>query len=106
MALNRGDVVLVAEGKPRPAVVVQADAFATPTNVLACPLTSDLSDTTLYRVILTPSGQNGLRLPSQAMTDRVGPVRRDRIGAVIGRLGTGELQLLDDALALILGLND
>lgn len=104
MALTRGAVVLVADGKPRPAVIIQADAFPTPSMILACPLTSDLSDIDLYRVTVQPGPDNGLRVVSQAMADRVGPIRRDRIGAEIGWLDPADLRRLDDALALIFDL--
>ena len=44
--MRRGDVVTVADrsgqftGKPRPAVIVQADFFAAVPTVTVCPLTS------------------------------------------------------------------
>lgn len=106
LALTRGDVVIVADGKPRPAVVVQADAILTPTLVLICPLTSDLTDAPLYRVTVEPSPANGLRATSQLMTDRTGPVRRDRIGGIVGRLNQADAERLNAALILILDLSD
>ena len=87
-------------------MIVQADAILTPTLVLICPLTSDLADAPLYRVSIKPSAANGLRVTSQLMTDRTGPVRRDRIGAVVGRLDREDAERLDDALTLILDLSD
>src|SRR6204780_5866648 len=70
--MQRGDVVTVAAagdyGRPRPAVIVQTDAF--PKNhasVVVCQLTSDLVDAPDFRVTIEPRPQNGLRLRSQVM---------------------------------------
>ena len=73
--MRRGDVVTVAAagdyGKPRPAVIVQTDAF--PENhasVVVCQLTSELVDAPDFRVTIEPTPENGLRLKSQVMTDK------------------------------------
>ena len=65
--MRRGDLVAVAAagdyGKPRPAVIVQTDAF--PENhasVVVCQLTSDLADAPDFRVTIEPTLENGLRL--------------------------------------------
>ena len=73
--LCRGSVVTVASpgvysGKPRPAVVVQADRWlqAHP-SVTLCPLTSTLRQAPLVRIAVEPSRRNGLRKPTQLMVD-------------------------------------
>ena len=109
MEVNRGNVVLVAGpgdiGKPRPGVIVQADQLGdTTTSVLACPLSSDLSDFRRSRPVVEPSAANGLRLRSQIMTDKVSPLRRDRIRRVIGSLDAESTERLDSALLVVLGL--
>jgi mRNA interferase MazF len=105
----RGDVVLVVAsgdlGKPRPGVIVQADELGdTTTSVLVCPLSSDLSDFRRTRPVVEPSAANGLRLPSQIMTDKVNPLRRDRIRRVTGSLDAESTERLDTALLVVLGL--
>jgi mRNA interferase MazF len=110
-AMRRGDVVTVAAsgdyGKPRPAVIVQTDAFpATHASVVVCQMTSDLIDAPEFRVMLNPSQTNGLRGPSQVMVDKPVTVRRERIGQTIGRLGAEELGRLNIALAFVMGLAD
>ena len=70
--MRRGDLVTVAlrgdAGKPRPALVVQADElFADLPTVVVLPLTSMLADLSLTRVTLEPTEANGLRAPSQVM---------------------------------------
>ena len=109
--MRRGDVVLVAAagdyGKPRPAVIVQSDAFPeTHASVVVCQMTSDLADAPDFRITLEPSDDNGLRARSQVMADKPTTVRRERIGGVIGRLDTGDLRRLNVALALVMGLAD
>jgi mRNA interferase MazF len=76
-ALCRGTVVTVASpgaysGKPRPAVVVQADRWlqAHP-SVTLCPLTSTLMEAPLVRIAVEPSTRNGLRKPSQLTVDKL-----------------------------------
>ncbi len=89
--MRRGDVVVVAAagdyGKPRPAVVVQTNAFPEAhASVIICPMTSDLVDAPDFRVTIEASDSNGLRHRSQVMTDKPTTVRRERVGKTIGRL--------------------
>jgi mRNA interferase MazF len=102
--MKRGDVVLVAEGKPRPAVIVQADAIPTPGEILICPLTTELIDAPIYRLPVEPHKSNGLKAMSQLMVDKVGPARRGRIDRVIGQLSATDLAGLDAALLTLLDL--
>ena len=109
--MRRGDVVVVAVngdyGKPRPAVIVQTDAF--PDNhasAIICQTTTILVDTVDFRVTVEPTEANGLRERSQIMVDKPATVKRERIGQVIGRLTVDEIVKLDSALAFVMGLAD
>lgn len=109
--MRRGDVVIVAAtggyGKPRPAVIVQTDAFPdTHTSVVICQMTSDLIDAADFRVSIAPNPDNGLRLPSQIMADKPVTVWRDRIGKRIGRLAAADVAPLNAAIAFVMGLAD
>jgi mRNA interferase MazF len=111
MQMRRGDVVTVAAagdyGKPRPAVIVQTDAF--PDNhasVVVCQLTSELMDAPDFRITIEPEPENGLRLRSQVMADKPVTIRRERIGRKIGRLSNRDMARLGIALAFVLGLAD
>ena len=95
---------MIAAGKPRPAVVVQDDRFATPIDVLLCPFTSTLLDAPLYRLHVAASVENGLEVDSQLMVDKIGPARRDKIGKKVGRLNKAEMVQLANAMAAILGV--
>ena len=109
--MRRGDVVTVAAagdyGKPRPAVVVQSDAFPdSHASVIVCQLTSELVEAPNFRVTIEPAPTNGLRARSQIMADKPVTVRRQRIGRSIGRLTADDLARLNTALAFVLGLAD
>ncbi|WP_346658666.1 type II toxin-antitoxin system PemK/MazF family toxin [Bradyrhizobium sp. 143] len=111
MQMQRGDVVVVAAagdyGKPRPAVIVQTDAFPqSHASVVLCQLTSDLVDAPDFRVTVEPKPENGLRLTSQVMADKPVTVRRERIGQRIGRIGDQDMARLGIALAFVMGLAD
>lgn len=90
--LRRGDVVVVASkgaysGKPRPAVVVQANRWLQGhPSVTLCPITSTLVEAPLFRIPLDPSPGNGLRQASQLMADKLFTVPVGAIGGVVGRL--------------------
>ena len=73
---------------------------------LVCPLTSTQRDAPLYRLAVAPDAQNGLRQASDIMVDKITAVRRARIGAAIGALGSAHLLALDRMLALAVGIAD
>ena len=108
MGLRRGDIVTVAApgdfGKPRPALVVQADNFSGHPTVTVCLLTSALHDAPLFRLDIAPTSENGLRVPSQIQIDKVLSIYHDKVGPSIGRLDERTLRRVDSALARWLGL--
>ncbi len=109
MALTRGDIVIVTQGelgRPRPVVIVQADELGEATaSVLACPITSLLTEQLPIRPKVHADAGNGLRVPSQIMTDKLFAARRDRIRRTVGRLDALTLEQLDRALLVVLGLS-
>lgn len=106
--MRRGDFVTVAvagdDGKPRPALVVQADAFEAIPSVTLLPVTSELYDEALVRITVQPTPDNGLRAVSQVMVDKAVTVSRAKVGAVIGRAGDEAMQAVDLALGRFLGV--
>ena len=109
--MRRGDVVTVAAagdyGKPRPAVIVQTDAF--PDNhpsIVVCQMTTEIADAPDFRITIEPSRQNGLRTRSQIMADKPVTIRRERIGQLVGHLEDADMARLNVALAFIMGLAD
>ena len=108
--MKRGDIVVIAArgpytGKPRPALVVQADLFNdSHASVTICPITSICLDAPLFRLPLPPGERTGLRDPSQVMIDKVASVPRAAIGRKVGQCQADEMGIVDDALRMWLGL--
>lgn len=102
--MTRGAIVIVAAkgayaGKPRPAVVVQADLFnPTHSSLTLCPITSDCVDAPLFRVTLPPGERTGLTAVSQVMIDKIVSVPREAIDREVGRCDPLHLEQIDDAL--------
>jgi len=109
--MKRGDIVTVAAagdyGKPRPAVIVQSDAFPEEhESVIVCQMTSELVDAPAFRVTVEPDAETGLRARCQVMADKPVTIRRTRVGRRIGRLGADDMARLNAALAFVIGLAD
>lgn len=108
--MRRGDIVTVVApgdfGKPRPAVVVQADALteAEIGSVVLCLVSSHLVDAPAFRLTVEPTQENGLAQTSQVMVDKLLTVPGTRIGPIIGRLDDPMLLQLNRSLAFVVGL--
>ena len=107
--MRRGEIVIVAAtgdcGKPRPAVIVQTDAFPPHhASVVVCQMTSEIVEAPDFRVTIEPTAENGLRVRSQVMADKPVTVRRERIGQCIGGLNMEELARVNVALAFVMRL--
>ena len=104
---RRGDLVTISLqgdfGKPRPALVVQTDLLDALPTLMLCPISSELRDAD-FRVLLQPTPDNGLRLPSQVMVDKVSTLPRSKVGTAFGYLDVESLRKVDRALLLVLGL--
>jgi len=104
----RGDFVTIAMqgdfGKPRPALVIQADQFNEHTTVTVLPVTSTLIATPLFRVTVQPSAENGLQKPSQVMVDKTMTVRGDKIGQAFGRIDADTMVEIERCLAVFVGI--
>ena len=104
----RGDFVTIAMqgdfGKPRPALIIQADPFSELESVTVLPVTSSLVEAPLFRVTVQPTSANGLQKPSQVMVDKAMTVRRDKIGLAFGRIDTNSLVEVERGLAVLLGI--
>lgn len=107
--MKRGEIWTVAgggdvTGKPRPAVILQHDAFNGTDSITICAFTSDPTEAPLFRIPVKPSSGNGLAATSQLMVDKITTVSRRRLGACIGKLGRNDLQRLHQAAIVFLGL--
>ncbi|MGE0280148.1 MAG: type II toxin-antitoxin system PemK/MazF family toxin [Rhizobiaceae bacterium] len=106
--MKRGDLVTVAMtgdyGKPRPALIVQADLFADTESVTVLLVSSHLVEAEFGRITIDPSPVNGLLTSSQIMIDKAMTVPRAKAGRVIGRLDSETMGRIDRAIALFFGI--
>lgn len=107
--MKRGDVWTVAggrdyAGKPRPAVVLQDDAFDATASVTICPFTTRSVEATMVRLPIDPSERNGLRAASQLMIDKITTVSKEKLKSRVGRLSDQDIVRVDRAVLVFLGL--
>ncbi len=91
-------------GKPRPALVIQADQFGEHATVTVLPVTSTLVAATLLRITVQPSTENGLQKPSQVMLDKAMTVKRNKVGQAFGRIDADALVEVERCLAVFFGI--
>ena len=91
-------------GKPRPALVIQSDAFRDLASVTVLRLTTELHDWPTFRVTVEPTEANGLRAASQIMIDKATAVPRNKVGRTFGRLDGDAMTAVERALLAFLGL--
>jgi mRNA interferase MazF len=106
--MKRGDLVTIAVsgdyGKPRPALVIQANAFAALPSITVLRLSSELIPAHSARITVEPTADNGLRFPSQIMLDKAVSVPREKVGKAFGRLDTATMQAVSKGLVAFLDL--
>jgi mRNA interferase MazF len=107
--MKRGEIWTVAgakdyAGKPRPVVILQDDRFDRTDSVTICAFTTDPTDAPLFRPVVEPSQNNGLRAICRLMVDKITTVPRSRIGARIGRIADEDVVRLNRAALVFLGI--
>ena len=107
--MKRGEVWTVAggrdyAGKPRPAVILQDDAFDATASITLCPFTSHAVDAPLMRLPIEPSDQNGLRSASYVMIDKITTVSKGKLERRAGRLSDEDTVRVNRAVLVFLGL--
>lgn len=105
---RRGDIYWVALDpslgteirKTRPAVIVSNDSCNSyGTRVVVLPITSNVSSHYPGEARIELRGK-----PARALGDQIRSVDKARLRARVGRLSQDELQVIDDALRITLGL--
>lgn len=106
--MRRGDFVTITMqgdfGKPRPALVIQADQFDEHATVTVLPVTSTLVAAPLLRITVQPDAGNALQKPSQVMVDKAMTVKRDKVGPAFGCIDVDVLVEVERCLAVFLGI--
>lgn len=108
--MKRGEVWTIAggpdyAGKPRPALILQDDAFIHTESITLCLLTSELEDGPDLRIAVSPTATNGLLKESRVMTDKVSTLPRSKVTKRIGELTWDDMAEVDSALMIFLGLS-
>ncbi|CAK00896.1 hypothetical protein BT_0442 [Bartonella tribocorum CIP 105476] len=106
--MMRGSLVTIAMqgdfGKPRPALIIQANQFSEHTSVTVLPITSTLVDTPLLRITLQPDSKNGLQKTSQVMIDKIMTVRCEKVSPAFGSIHADKMVEIERCLAVFLGI--
>jgi mRNA interferase MazF len=107
--LKRGDIVTVATGsgfggKPRPALVVQADEYHGLSTVVVALITTATEESPTSRPRILPDAGNGLRHTSDVMIDILVTAPREKVGVIVGRIDDVAMIEIDQALLVFLGL--
>jgi mRNA interferase MazF len=93
-------------GKPRPVVIVQDDRFALTASITVCGLTTAAIEAELSRPVVEPSAENGLRISSRLMADKITTLPRRLLRERIGRLSDEDVERMNRAILIFLGLAD
>jgi len=105
--MKRGDLITVSlpgnYGKPRPALIIQSDLFDVHPSITILPITSELQDAPLFRILVEPDSENGLCNISQIMVDKTHTIPRDKAREPFGRLSETLMLSVNRALAVFLG---
>ncbi len=91
-------------GKPRPALVIQADQFNEQATGTVLLVSSTLVAAPLFRITVQPNPENGLQKPSQVMIDKVMTVKRAKVGQTFGRIDANAMVEVERCLAIFLGI--
>lgn len=106
--MKRGELITVVAareyGKPRPALVIQANRAEGSESVVVLLLSSTLTNTPSVRYQLEPNDVNGLRLTSEVQIDKIQAIPLSRIGGTIGRLDEPTMERITRLLAVFLGI--
>ena len=107
--MQRGEIWTVAggkdyAGKPRPAVVLQDDRFDATESITVCAVTTDPTEAPLFRILIAPNERNGLNTLSRLMVDKITTVPKNKLGHHIGHLDAKDMERVNQAILIFLGL--
>jgi mRNA interferase MazF len=107
--VKRGEIWTVAGGghytdKPRPAVILQDDAFDATNSITIAAITTHETGISLVRPAIAPNEKNGLRVASRIMVDKISTVPKSKLGKRLGVLDDEAIIRLNRAVLVFLGL--
>lgn len=106
--MRRGEIHTAATGhgfggKPRPVLVMQADAFCDLSKILVVLIGSPVDAAENIRVRVAPDAGNGLLAPSDVQVDTILPVRVRDFGRHVGTLSDADMRNVERAMLVFLG---
>ncbi len=111
MIFARGEIWVVAEkgfltGKPRPAVLIQAEALEEHASLQFCLIygAEDAQRDVFFRIPVAPTESNGLEQDSTIAVDKIVTVRRENVTTRCGVLEEDAMGLVNEALIAFQGL--
>jgi len=112
--IQRGDIFYAdldpvygsEQGGKRPVVVIQNDRgnFHSPTIITAATTSNSDKPWIPTHVLLKKRYDNRLKTDSIVLLEQIRTIDRNRLGSYIGSLNTEELERLDEALSVSIGL--
>jgi len=91
--------------KARPVVIVQADPDDNFDSVILCLFTTFESENVSTRVKIEPTAENGLKVTSFVMTEKIVTVEKTMLGMHLGNLTSNEMRLIAGKLAKVLDIH-
>jgi mRNA interferase MazF len=111
VSFSRGQIWVVAEkgpltGKPRPALLIQAEALEAHTTLQFCLIygAESAQGGVFFRIPVEPTEANGLQKPSIVTVDKVVTIQRDHVKTQCGVIEEDIMGLVNDALIVFQGL--
>ena len=68
-------------------------------------MTTDPAEAPLFRVPIAPNERNGLNTLSRLMVDKITTVPKNKLGRRIGHLDGKDIERVDQAILIFLGLS-
>jgi mRNA interferase MazF len=73
-------------------------------SITVCAFTTDKTDAPLIRLLIEPSGSDGLHLASRLLVDKITTAPKSELGTPIGRFDDQDIVRLNQAILVFLGL--
>ena len=106
----RGEIWVAAgrekfSNKPAPVLIVQRSiAIPVHQSIIVCRLTSEVQNLPFMRLRIEPDDNNGLKVASDIMADKVLTLRKADLSEKIGSINADQLSNLDELLFFWIGL--
>ena len=80
------------------------NSFDATSSITICAFTTDPTEAPLFRLLIEPSEQNGLRLPSRLMVGKLTTMSKERLGSRLGSLALEDMVWVNRAMLVFLGM--